>query len=541
MHYIFTAIAFLIIFSILVLIHELGHFIMAKRAGIKVEEFGFGLPPRLWGKKKGDTIYSINWIPFGGFVRMLGEDSTNKKTLANKRSFASKSVSARIKVVIAGVIMNFFLAWVFLTIGFTYGMQPLLMPDEILSAISNDVITLEPGLKIEKIDENLAGYKAGMMAGDVIYSHAGAVLDGSAAESLKNVSYDDSGKYIVYRSGQKVEINIDKKSPLGVQFYDYGNFPRVKIRNIDVNSEFYKKGLRAGDVILTFNGLQVFDTSVYELLIRRSKTIFFDIYRDGQRLMINVSADNKYSDKVIISKVYPDTPAQKAGLKDLDVVNSFDGISVYDPAEMVAYTEKNYDKDIVFNVTRDGKVLQFEIKPKDKKIGVLLSALNAFDRADRGVSLYNIDNLESAVKIKNEKYPFYVSAYKSFSEMWKISKVTATMFIGMIGDIFTTGQVPDSVSGPVGIAQMTYSIITEGLIVILRFMALLSLSLAVINILPLPALDGGRFMFLLFEWITGRKVNQKWEARIHTIGYVLIIFLILLITYSDIIKIINSL
>ncbi len=82
-----TIIVFILIFSVLVLVHEFGHFIMAKRAGIKVEEFGFGLPPRIWGKKKGETLYSINWIPFGGFVRMFGEDSKDGSMLSKKRSF----------------------------------------------------------------------------------------------------------------------------------------------------------------------------------------------------------------------------------------------------------------------------------------------------------------------------------------------------------------------------------------------------------------------------------------------------------------------
>src|ERR1035437_773871 len=100
---------FLLVLSILVLVHELGHFLVAKHAGIKVEEFGFGLPPRLIGKKIGETIYSINALPFGGFVRLYGEqDEEGVKNF--KRSFLHKSKKTRASVVIAGVIMNFILA-----------------------------------------------------------------------------------------------------------------------------------------------------------------------------------------------------------------------------------------------------------------------------------------------------------------------------------------------------------------------------------------------------------------------------------------------
>lgn len=106
----FSVIIFILTLLVLILIHELGHFLMAKKFGIKVEEFGFGIPPRAWGKKIGETIYSLNWLPFGGFVRLLGEDETDKNVLANKRSFAAANVWKRIVVVICGVGMNFIFA-----------------------------------------------------------------------------------------------------------------------------------------------------------------------------------------------------------------------------------------------------------------------------------------------------------------------------------------------------------------------------------------------------------------------------------------------
>src|SRR3989338_6571519 len=100
---------FILILSVLVLLHELGHFIIAKRAGIGVEEFGFGIPPRLWGKKIRGTIYSVNWLPFGGFVRLVGEDPLDKH-IKQKNSFYTKTLSQRASVVLAGVVVNFILA-----------------------------------------------------------------------------------------------------------------------------------------------------------------------------------------------------------------------------------------------------------------------------------------------------------------------------------------------------------------------------------------------------------------------------------------------
>src|SRR3990172_5948679 len=104
-----TVLIFLLILSVLILVHEFGHFIMAKRAGIGVEEFGFGLPPRIWGKKIKGTIYSINWLPFGGFVRLVGEDPTGKHA-NEKNSFGRKPILTRATVIVAGVFMNLLLA-----------------------------------------------------------------------------------------------------------------------------------------------------------------------------------------------------------------------------------------------------------------------------------------------------------------------------------------------------------------------------------------------------------------------------------------------
>lgn len=109
---ILSILIFILTLLILVIIHELGHFIMAKRFKIKVEEFGFGIPPRIWGKKIGETIFSLNALPLGGFVRLLGEDSTDKNVLKNPRSFAAQEPWKRILVVVAGVVMNLVLAWV---------------------------------------------------------------------------------------------------------------------------------------------------------------------------------------------------------------------------------------------------------------------------------------------------------------------------------------------------------------------------------------------------------------------------------------------
>lgn len=127
-----TIIIFILTLLVLVVSHEFGHFITAKKFGVKVLEFGFGIPPRIWGKKVGETLVSVNWLPIGGFVRLFGEDETNKKNISDPRSFASKPVLQRIIIVVAGAGMNVILAsiifWITLAVQGFHEQVPLLAP-----------------------------------------------------------------------------------------------------------------------------------------------------------------------------------------------------------------------------------------------------------------------------------------------------------------------------------------------------------------------------------------------------------------------------
>jgi regulator of sigma E protease len=190
----FTIIIFIITLLVLVVIHELGHFLVAKKFGIKVEEFGFGIPPRAWGKQVGETLVSINWLPFGGFVRLLGEDETDKKILENKRSFASQTVGKRILVVLAGVFMNLILAWIlfYITLGFR-GFQaeyPLLI-DHHFWAVSQ---TNQSQVLVSAIAKNSPAANSGITPNDQIIALNGHNLTGAA--DLISQTKNQAGKEV---------------------------------------------------------------------------------------------------------------------------------------------------------------------------------------------------------------------------------------------------------------------------------------------------------------------------------------------------------
>ncbi len=538
MDIIVTIIVFILVFSLLILIHELGHFVMAKRAGIEVQEFGFGLPPRIWGKKKGKTIYSINWIPFGGFVRMLGEDATDPSMLRKKRSFVGQPMRARVKVVVAGVVMNFLLAWLLLSIGFTAGMQPLLGPDDVLPAVDSGIIQLEEGLKIRAVEEGSFADKIGFEADDVIYSVDDQVIDDFV---LMEMVEDPVGIYKVMRQNtvytyEIVQEQVDElgeEFEFGLGFYDFVAFPRLRVFDLDRYSKAYKSGIRKGDYILSVNDKQMYSVQDYEEEVRGERELEYVIYRDGKREQMIVELDQVR--EVIISTVMPDSPAHKAGLKDGDVIISVNGNTIDDSLELIDYVGEHADETLAYSVERDGKQFFYEIKPEEGKIGVFLSELMTYGSGQE-ISLYNVSLLSSVTEIGEEQYVWYKSVYKAFGEGFRLAKLTGRMFVLVVADVVSAGEVPETVAGPVGIAHLTHVFVQEGFIPVLRFVAILSLSLAVINILPFPALDGGRLLFILIEFIFGKRVNQKWEAYIHALGYALILLLILVITYSDVMK-----
>ncbi|MBP7057897.1 site-2 protease family protein, partial [Candidatus Gracilibacteria bacterium] len=169
-------------------------------------------------------------------------------------------------------------------------------------------------------------------------------------------------------------------------------------------------------------------------------------------------------------------------------------------------------------------------------IGIGLSPISTY--ANNDLDLYSVDVVSSVIRIKDVTYPFYEAPVKALTESVRLGGLTIQMFVDVVKYMFTKFSVPSGVAGPVGIAQMTSVFMKEGIMSLLRFMALLSLSLAMINVIPFPALDGGRLLFIVIEMVIGRKVNPRVEAIVHTIGYALLMLLIVAVTYSDVMRLI---
>jgi regulator of sigma E protease len=352
-----TILIFIAILGLLVFVHELGHFVMAKRAGMRVDEFGFGFPPRIFGVKRGETTYSINLIPLGGFVKIMGEDGSENPDPSN---FSNKSFLQRFGVLVAGVTMNVVLAWVLISIAMGIGAPTV-------------------------VDQNTQ-------------LPASAIVEPSA----------------------------------------------VGVLEVATESPAQSAGVKAGDLILKINGQEV--SSIQEV----------------QNLT-----------------------KERAG-------------------QVTAYTIK-----------RGQDVLEISMTPR------------ANPPAGQG-ALGIVPG-----EIAKVSYPWYEAPWRGLISTIGLIGFTLSAFWGLIEGLFQGANVGAALSGPVGIAVLTRDVAQLGLVYLMQFTAVLSVNLAIINIIPFPALDGGRILFLVIEKLRGKKMNAKAEVWFNTVGFVLLLTLMAGVTIHD--------
>lgn len=338
-------IPFLVLFSLLIFVHEGGHFIFSKLFGVKVKEFGFGYPPRIWGRKIRGTIYSINLIPFGGFARIKGEEGETSDA-SDADSFATQPAWKRVLIIGGGVLGNFILAWILLTLLFAFGNPTL-------------------------------------------------------------------------------------------------------------------------------------------------------------------------ADKVWVEKVEPGSPAEEAGITSGDYILSFEGERVETADELVSLLNENRGKRSLLEVEREGEVRQIFAVPRvDPPEGE--GPLGFF--------------ISSAVKY--EKTAFWKAPFAALVEVTKTLGQMVLFVFELVGDLFRGEEV--LIGGPVAIFAITETYASRGLRVFIQFITFLSMNLIVVNLIPIPALDGGRLLFITIEAIRGKKISPRTERVVNSLGFVFIIIVMILISIKDI-------
>ena len=424
----------IVVFSILILFHEFGHFIMAKAVGIGVTEFSLGMGPRIFSFGKGETKYSLKAFPFGGSCAMVGEDDPDE-TAPN--SFGAKPAWARFLVVFAGPAFNIILAFA--------------------------------------ASLFLLGF------GGINRSTVHAVNSGSAAQKAGIEAWKD----------EVVSIN-GKKISMGREMMLY----------------------------LLANPL---DGSPVELVLKRDgaeRSVSLDTHVKGYRVGISYVAGEEAAS---LTDVTPGGPADKAGLKAGDVVVSINGYETPKGSDMQMYfAEHPLDgSTMVFQVKRGGETLSLSMTPEPYETNELgFSAYYVYDDWDGNFFHLLGDGLR--------EIRYWLSYTFTSLKMLVTGKVGVRDLSGPVGIVSTMGQAVEAgvESGGLGAAALN----------VLTMMVLLSVNLGVMNLLPIPALDGGRILFILFEVIFRRPVPQKAEAVVHFIGFILLMVLMVLILFSDVLK-----
>jgi regulator of sigma E protease len=361
-----SIIIFLIILLVLVLAHEFGHFIVGKKAGIRVDEFAFGFPPRLFAKKKGETTYAFNALPIGGYVKIYGEDPTQEIEGDVSRSFSHKPRYVQSMVILAGIVSNILVAWIIFIAILSIGMQ--------------------------------------------------TSVGGNTFGSLQNV-------------------------------------------------------------------------------------------------------------EVMTTQVLPGSPAAAAGLLAGDVItnvrdeSSKEAVAIVTPEQVTAFISAREGKQIAMTIARKGVREEITVIPK---LGVSSSGKPAI-----GIAMDEAGLL---------KLPFHLAILEGAVKTYDYTASTAIGIFDFLYQTVTGHANFKDVSGPVGIVGAVGDAAKLGFVNILFFAALISINLAVINLIPFPALDGGRFFFILIEGIIRRPLPAKFTSWTNALGFAALMLLMIVVTYHDVIK-----
>jgi len=429
-----TIVSFVLVLGILIFFHEMGHYLVARRSGIVVEEFGMGYPPRaakLFTFQ--GTDFTLNWIPFGGFARMKGEDASDM----SPGSFNAASALGRALTLVAGPAVNFILAILFFAFSFMAGFPaPAATP------------------QLNQIPAASLAAQVGLQPGDILLAQGDrpvmvSMLDNVAAKATN--AEEPGADLTVLRQGATVTLSTPadattKKLLAGVE---YGAVLGTRVFGVSENSPAQAAGLETGDRVFAINGeVMTADMSLSQEISRHA----------GQEIILTVLREGVLVDTILIPRVDP--------------------------------------------------------PPGEGAIGI------------------GIESASSLATIS-----FFPALKEGLLFTWDYITFMVRLPFDALSGALAPGQA--DLVGPIGIAQMVGDAVSATVQTglwypIWRLSAILSAALAITNLLPIPALDGGRLVFILVEVLRGKRVSPEREGMVHMIGFVVLLGLMVLITFRDI-------
>ena len=429
-----TILAFLFVLGVLIFVHELGHFLAARRLGIRVLTFSLGFGPKLLTVKRGDTEYCISAVPLGGYVKMAGENPEEQRTGAPDE-FLSKTKWERFQVLIMGPAMNIILAVVVLA------------------------IVLAQGAEVPVYQDGPA------VVGDVV--------SGSSAASVGI----QRGDRIVSVSGKPVETWDDLELAIGTR------------PNRDVPVTFLRNG------------------EEHSVTVRPKAKGRFEF---GDVGLLPDSAP------IVRALLEPKTdyPASAAGLKPGDAIMAVNGQRVVAPQQLTDVVTKNADHELTLTIRRSGQELPIRLTPVKRQGRMLI-----------GIAPGELTK------------PFKPTPMEAVKLSVQKNVENSGLIFRMLGGLFTGETSVRQLQGPVGIAQLSGESAQAGWVALLSLMAMISLNLGILNLMPVPILDGGHIVIMALEGIARRDFSVQVKEKMLLAGFVVLMMLMVTVIYNDLTRI----
>lgn len=603
--------------GIIIFLHELGHFIVARRSGIRIEIFSIGFGPPLWKIKRDGTEYRISLIPLGGFVKPAGEFMSSPDTKGMPDEMSSKPPLTRAKVLVAGALMNFLFAFPFCIIAYFIGIN-LMAPS------------------VADIRHGSSEWQSSIQKGDTLVSIIKTSKDGKEIElPIKN--HNDYRREIirlpvgtpikikVNRNGQEMLVDIIANGSTAIGIQPYSNI----IQSVQKDSAAQKAGIQPGDEIMEVNG--EFTTSAQDIssIISPRPSLSTPIKvrkSNGEIKTITATpAAVKLSEPfydlgisgimpVIVSEVRQDSPAEKAGLLKGDRITAINSTPVKSWNKFIEIIKSSAGKELTLTLSREdisptdistvilvasdpagrgfvgavssntneiGEVKEnsplvnlelssgdkiIRASAKDKKGASLEKTISTFAQLqeftgktqDSPIEITVVKNLPVPVTRTFTVTPNRISERGELGIGLKLKTVESnyslknaiiegakeTLDLGlltfqMIKKLFQGEESVKGLAGPIGIIQVSYYMAREGAGDFLWLLALISINLAILNLLPIPVLDGGTIVFCFIEMIKGSPVSIKAQAIAQYTGLFLLLLLVAFTFINDIQRILN--
>lgn len=429
------AISVSIVLGIMVLVHEWGHFIVAKSFGVRVEVFSIGFGKRLWGTKRGDTDYRLSALPLGGYVKMAGDNPLEDRK-GDPDEFLSKPRWQRVLIALAGPAMNILLSILLVAGIYMYGsMQPAYLDKPVIVA---------------GVLPDSTAQKAGLLPGDRVVKINGRdnpTWDEARLELLSALPGHPLS-VVVERAGQQVTLAV----PAGQSIDDIYGYP---------------------------------------------------------------------PDRLVINSVTSGMPAERAGLKSGDEIRKVNGKDLVSPVEFPTLVQNSQGHTLSLEVQRAGNTVQLDVTPQQ------VSMKNGVARWQIGIGIRGGDLVERRLSLG----PAMVDAVST-------NVLMARQVAFVVVELFRGNMSLKQLEGPLGIAKASGEAAKEGPATLFSLMAMIGVNLAVLNLLPIPPLDGGHILMLFIEGTIRRDLSVRVKERFVTVSMVFLLLVFAIVMYNDVVRLI---